>query len=120
MRTLMIAVLSLALAATTGFAQARRGGGAYRGGHAAGVARGYAGPSRGFAGPGRVYGGGYYRGYGFGLGLGLGYAPYAPSCSSAYYPYGCGYPAYGYYAAPVPRVVVPPVIVGGGWRRFRR
>jgi hypothetical protein len=134
MRRLLIAVMSLTLAATAGFAQARRGGGGghaavagrsfaggggYRGGYAGGVARGYAGP-------GRMYGGGYYRGgYGVGGGVGLGYAPYGPSCYSPYYgAYGCGYPApypaYGYYGAPVPRVVVPPVVVGGGWQRFRR
>jgi hypothetical protein len=151
MRSLMIGLISLTLAAT-GFAQSRHGGGggggsrggarafsggAVRGGYAGGgVSRGFVGSNRGFVGVGRPYVGGYYGGYGYGYGVGLGYAaPYAPPCygPSYYGDYNCGYapygyPAYGYYGAPVargyvPRAMIAPrpgVIVGGGWRRFSR
>ncbi len=117
MRGLLIAVVSMTLAATAGFAQVRGG---FRGGArvAARPSIGVGVRGRAFVAPGLFVRGGFYPGYRFGVGVGIG-LPYAAPC---YAPYGyCGYPypypAYGYVA---PRVVVPPVVVGGGWRHFRR
>jgi hypothetical protein len=118
MKGLLIAVMFMTLAATAGFAQVRGG---FRGGV---PGRSPAVAGHGFVAPrpvyrGGFYGGGFYGGYGVGLGYAAPY--YAPSCYGPY-AYGCGYPypAYGYAAPVVPRVVVPPVVVGGGWRHFRR
>jgi hypothetical protein len=125
MRGLLIAVMSLTLAAT-GFAQSRYA----RGGFTGGFNRGFVSSNRALVGAGRAYPGRYYGGYGYGYGVGLGYSAFrAPYCYGPYYgAYGCGYAPYGYYAPPVPRAVVPygviaprpAVIVGGGWRRFGR
>jgi len=139
MRSLLLIVMSLTLAAT-GFAQSRGGGGGFRGG-----ARSFAGGAVGNAVRGPFNGGFGRNGGNFGrgfsnrgfvgdrrgfVGVGFGYpgfyAPYyyAPYYDPYYYgAYGYGYPPYGYYGAPVvaPRVVIGPrpgVIVGGGWRRF--
>jgi len=148
MRGLLIALMSLTLAAS-GFAQSRRGsgggsgsrvaarsfsgrvgGGAVRGGFTGGgFGRGFVNTNRGYVGAGRPYASRYYGG-GYGYGVGMGYSSYyAPSCYDPYYgAYNCGYPPYGYYAAPMargvaPRVVIAPrraVIVGGGWQHFGR
>ena len=116
MRVLLIALISMVLA-TTSFAQSRGGGRSFAG-HS--VARAYGGGFRGGYYGGRYYSGRFYGGVGlgFGLGYGYGYAPY-------YYPYATyPYPYYGYYPYYPAPYYYPPVggavVIGGGWRHFRR
>jgi hypothetical protein len=130
MRSSLLVVMSLTLAAT-GFAQSRGGGGGFLG-----LARSFTagGVLRGFT------GGNFGRGFGdfnrgivasrrTSVGVGLGYPGFYPPYYYDPYYYGAydyGYPPYGYYAAPATRVVVPraviaprsAVIANGGWRHF--